>query len=66
MTPKQQLLAVLLGGNLCDWVLAKRPMPWADIAIALHHATGVAITGESLRTWYAADEPVYAQKPGDC
>ena len=53
MTPKQQLLEVLLGSSLCDWVLARRPMPWGDIAIALHRKTGVAVTGESLRTWYA-------------
>lgn len=63
MTPKQQLAETILGSSLRHYVLTRRrtqpPMAWGDIAIQLHRATAVSVTGESLRTWFAAESPAH-------
>ena len=61
-TPSQRLAEVVLGTDLREYVNAKRKArprwPWALIAEQLDHDTGgqVAVSSQTLRYWYAADE----------
>lgn len=58
-TPTFALIEDRLGKNLTRYVLAARtPTPtspkrsWNAIALDLHQKTGVAVTSETLRTWF--------------
>ena len=56
-TNTQRLLDLLLDGKLDSFVLDRRAQgePWRIIARDVHAETGVDITPEALRSWYAQD-----------
>ena len=56
-TATRRLLDLLLDGKLDDFVHERRAegQPWRIIARDVHAQTGVDITPEALRSWYAQD-----------
>lgn len=70
-TPTRQLADLKLGddGPLDQWVAARRAagLSWRLIARDLHTATGIDVTYETLRGWYAAGgRLMYSQHPCPC
>lgn len=60
-SPLYQLIETKLGEPLADWIAERRrpglrpPASWRALAAELQRATGVAVSFETLRTWF--DEP---------
>jgi hypothetical protein len=58
-TPTYQLIEERLDGTLADFVRARRPAAppasWRQIASEIKELTGVEVTHESLRKWFADD-----------
>lgn len=56
-TATRRLLDHLLGGQLDAFVADRRAagQPWRIVARDVHAETGVDITPEALRSWYAQD-----------
>lgn len=56
-TPKRELIQVRLGRDLAAYVAAARAegRDWRTIAADLTAVTGVAVSHESLRVWFARD-----------
>jgi hypothetical protein len=52
-----QLIEDRLSEPLAEFVVARRPLvqatPWRDIATEIKERTGVTVTGEGLRQWFA-------------
>lgn len=57
-SPLREAVDRLLGDDsLEEFVRSRRPhTPWRRVALDLYDATGVAVTYESLRSWFP-DEP---------
>lgn len=57
ITPKRELLQLRLGRDLGAYVAAARAegRDWRTIATDLSAVTGVAVSHESLRVWFAKD-----------
>lgn len=58
MTRTRHLVDLALDGNLDSIVADRRAagLSWQAISDEVHDATGVRITGESLRQWFAERE----------
>lgn len=53
-TPTYQLIEDRLDGTFADFIAGRRPhTSWRDIAAEIQTMTGVAVTHETLRTWFA-------------
>lgn len=49
-----QLIEARLDGTLADFIAARRPhTSWRDIATQITLTTGVPVTHETLRSWFA-------------
>lgn len=62
-TPLQQLVGLKLGEDLDAFVAERRKVvivqrpthSWAEVAAEIERRTGIKVTRETLRSWYAAD-----------
>lgn len=55
-SPTYQLIEERLDGTLADFVRRRRPEPpasWRQIAAEIKDLTGVDVSHESLRAWFA-------------
>jgi hypothetical protein len=53
-SPLYRLLEHKIGGSLVEYVAARRAtQSWREIAVALKDETGVSVSGERLRLWFA-------------
>jgi hypothetical protein len=53
-TPTYQLIEARLGETLAEYVAKNRPhTSWRDMAAHLRETTGVPVSHESLRSWFA-------------
>lgn len=53
-----QLIEERLGEPLADFVASRRPYwSWRQLAAEITKTTETSVSWESLRTWFAADEP---------
>jgi hypothetical protein len=59
-TPTYQLIEERLDGTLEEFVRTRRPLTppasWRQIAAEIKDATGVTVSHESLRAWFAERE----------
>ncbi len=56
-----QLIEARLGEPLADYIAARRPSTsWRQLAGDLSERTNTAVSFESLRTWFGANEDVAA------
>lgn len=53
-------------GRLADWVARRRATDsWTAIAIQLTHATGIEVSDETLRRWFASRVRVVIEQPAE-
>lgn len=57
-TPTYRLIEERLDGTLADFVRRRRPrqLSWRELAAEIEETTGIKVSNESLRTWFADDE----------
>lgn len=49
-----RLIEQRLSGTLADLIAARRPhTPWREISEEIRVATGISVSWETLRTWFA-------------